>query len=63
MSPASVSMFTARCPHCRSVDFRSVGVRNALEGVLHWLLQPYRCALCGKHFFLFRWLVPVGEAA
>jgi hypothetical protein len=49
-------MLSASCSHCKSVDFRSVGTRNALERALHWLVKPYRCALCGHHFFLFRWL-------
>jgi transposase-like protein len=53
----------ARCPYCKSVDFRSVGVRNTVEKAIHWLLQPYRCALCGRHFFLFRWQAPVGGTA
>jgi len=47
--------FSAQCPNCRSIDFRSVGVRNSIEKAFHWLLQPYRCGLCGRHFFLFRW--------
>jgi hypothetical protein len=38
------------------VDLRSVGVRNAIEQAIHWILRPYRCSLCGHHFFLFRWL-------
>jgi hypothetical protein len=49
-------MFIARCPHCRSVDYRSVGVRSALESAVRWVLRPYRCGLCGRHFFLFWWL-------
>ena len=52
----------ARCPYCRSIDFRSVGVRNTMEQVIHWLLRPYRCSLCGHHFFLFRWLGPALSA-
>jgi len=56
-------MFNARCPHCKSIDFRSVGVRNAFEQALRWLLLPHRCGLCGQHFFLLKWLVPIGEAA
>jgi hypothetical protein len=39
------------------VDYRSVGVRNTLEAAFHWLLLPFRCGLCGRHFFLLRWLV------
>jgi DNA-directed RNA polymerase subunit RPC12/RpoP len=56
-------MFSTRCPHCRSVDFRGVGVRNALEKAFHWIVFPYRCGLCGRRFFLFRWLAPIGETA
>lgn len=56
-------MLSAHCPYCRSVDFRSVGLRNGVERALHWLVAPYRCGLCGKHFFLFRWVTPVEEAA
>jgi transposase-like protein len=52
-----VSKSSTRCPHCKSADFRSVGVRNALEEAIHWLLMPFRCGLCGRHFFLFRWRV------
>ena len=35
-------MLSTRCPYCRSVDFRGVGVRNAVESALHWILL--RCA-------------------
>jgi hypothetical protein len=52
-----------RCPHCRSVDFRSVGDRSALEAALHFILLPFRCALCGRHFFVCRWLLPADYAA
>jgi hypothetical protein len=52
---------SAQCPHCKSVDFRSVGVRNSIEKALQWIVVPYRCCLCGHHFFLFRWLIPVSE--
>jgi len=55
-------MFSSHCPNCRSIDFRSVGVRNAFERALHWILLPHRCTLCGRHFFLLRWLAPIGEA-
>jgi hypothetical protein len=30
-------------------------MRNTFEKAFHWLLQPCRCGLCGRHFFLFRW--------
>ena len=56
-------MFRPRCPHCRSVDFRGVGVRNAFEGAIYWLLLPFRCSLCGRHFFVLRWLAPVDGTA
>jgi predicted Zn-ribbon and HTH transcriptional regulator len=55
-------MLATRCPHCKSIDFRNVGTRNTFERVFHWLLQPCRCGLCGHHFFLFRWQVPIGAA-
>jgi len=48
----------ARCLHCRSVDFRDVGDRNSLEKALRWLLLPFRCTLCGRHFFVLRCLAP-----
>ena len=51
-------MLFARCPHCRSVDFRDVGDRNSLEKALRWLLLPFRCTLCGRHFFVLRCLAP-----
>ena len=37
------------------IEFRPVGIRNALEGAFLWILQPCRCSLCNRHFFLFRW--------
>ena len=63
MIRATVGLFSTRCPHCRSIDFRSVGARNAMETAFQWLLQPYRCSLCGHRFFLFRWQVPVRGTA
>lgn len=54
---------STRCPHCKSIDFRSAGARNAMETALLWLLQPYWCSLCGHHFFLLRWNAPVGGEA
>jgi hypothetical protein len=63
MNRAEMSVFSARCPHCRSVDFRGVGVRNTMESFVHFILLPYRCALCGHHFFLFRWLAPAAGSA
>jgi transposase-like protein len=56
------TLFSTQCPHCRSIDFRDVGVRNATERAFHWLVHPYRCALCGHHFFLFRWRSTVLDA-
>ncbi len=47
-------LFSSQCPYCKSIDFRPVGARNSVDEALHWLLQPYRCSLCGHHFFLFR---------
>jgi predicted Zn-ribbon and HTH transcriptional regulator len=58
MGQTRVGFFANRCPHCKSIEFRAVGARNVLEQGLQWLLQPYRCALCGHHFFLFRWNTP-----
>jgi DNA-directed RNA polymerase subunit RPC12/RpoP len=63
MRLAITSLFAARCPHCSSIEFRSVGARNAVEAFVQWLLEPYRCALCGRHFFLFRWQAPIGNEA
>jgi hypothetical protein len=62
MIGAFAGLFSARCPYCGSIDFRSVGVRNAVEQAVNWLLQPYRCSLCGHHVFLFRWQAPAVEA-
>jgi transposase-like protein len=63
MTRATVMLFSARCPYCRSIDFRRVGAQDAMERAFFWLLQPYRCCLCGHHFFLARWQAPVGETA
>jgi len=40
-----------------------VGARNAAEKAVHWILLPFRCSLCGRHFFLLRWLAPAGSSA
>jgi len=56
-------VFTCHCPYCRSVEFRGVGARNAVERAIYWLLLPFRCELCGHHFFLFRWVAPVAGTA
>jgi transposase-like protein len=54
-------LFSKHCPHCGSVEFRDVGVRNAAEKAIRWFILPFRCSLCGRHFFLLRWLVPAGR--
>ena len=56
-------MIFPRCPHCRSVDFRAVGDRSALERALHFIFLPFRCSLCGRHFFICRWLLSPDGAA
>ena len=56
-------LFAKRCPHCKSIDFRGVGVRNFLEHAFHWMLNPYRCDFCGHHFFLLRWRAPAEGTA
>ncbi len=63
MIRATIGLFSTRCPHCRSIDYRSVGTRNAIERAVLWLIQPYRCSLCGHHFFLFRWQPLIGRMA
>jgi transposase-like protein len=50
----AAGLFSASCPRCKSIEFRSVGLRNGFERAFGWLLQPFRCSLCGRHFFLFR---------
>jgi hypothetical protein len=30
-------MVLPRCPNCRSIEFRGVGVRNSVERALNWL--------------------------
>ena len=47
----------------RSIDFRGVGVRNAVEKAFQWLFLPFRCSLCGRHFFVFRWVAPANGTA
>ncbi|MCX6596658.1 MAG: hypothetical protein NTV70_09860 [Acidobacteria bacterium] len=63
MISALVRLFSPRCPFCRSIVIRRVGVRNGFEQALFWLLQPYRCELCGHHFFLVRWQAPAESTA
>ncbi len=63
MLRAAMSLFSTRCPHCGSIEFRSVGVRNFLEQAVFWLLQPCRCDFCGRHYFIFRWQLPVEGTA
>jgi hypothetical protein len=60
---AKFGLFSTRCPHCRSIDFRRGDTRNAIETTFQWLLQPYWCSLCGHRFFLFRWQIAVGSMA
>jgi len=60
---AKFGLFSTRCPHCRSIDFRSDGTRSVVEVAFQWLLQPFWCSLCGHRFFLFRWQIPVVGAA
>ena len=57
------AIFSSKCPHCRSITFRSVGSRNAVEQAVRWFVLPYRCSLCGRHFFLPRWLSAIPEPA
>ena len=59
----TVGLFHSSCPHCKSVDFRAVGVRNSFEKAINWIVQPYRCGLCGHHFFLPRWQAPLADPA
>jgi hypothetical protein len=54
----STSLDTS-CPHCRSIDFRKVGTRGPWEESFSWLLQPFRCGLCGHPFYLFLWQTPI----
>lgn len=51
----------SRCPRCRSIDLRTVGTQNALERTFQCLVQPCRCCLCGRHFYLIRRLAHTGE--
>jgi hypothetical protein len=57
------ALFSTCCPYCRSIDFRSVDTRSAIEAAFQWLFRPYWCSLCGHRFFLFRWQIPVGGKA
>ena len=59
----AIAMKVPVCPHCTSAEFRGVGVRNSIEKAFLWLLQLYRCSLCGHHFFLFRWRAHVDGTA
>ena len=58
-----MSILSVHCPHCKSVDFWGVDARNVLERILHLLFLPYRCSLCGRHFFLLRWRAPIAGSA
>jgi hypothetical protein len=53
--------FVSHCPHCRSINFRHVDIRNVFEEAFQWIMQPCRCELCGRHFFLFRWHLLAAE--
>lgn len=44
-----------QCPRCASIVYRAVGARNGWERFLSPLLMPFRCDLCGHHFFLAVW--------
>jgi len=55
MTLLSLARRSAICPHCHSIDFRVVGVRNSVEEWLSWLLRPCKCGLCGRYFLLFYW--------
>ena len=59
----ALSVFSASCPNCKSIEFRGVGFRNSLERAIRWIVLPYRCALCGRHFFLLRNRAPVAGTA
>ena len=45
MIHAKFGLFSTRCSHCRSIDFRSGNTQNAIEAAFQWLLQPYSCSL------------------
>lgn len=63
MSWTVVGLFSPSCPHCKSVVFRGVGIRNSIEGFFYRWLYPYRCSLCGHHFFLLRGRAPLAGTA
>lgn len=48
-------MFSSHCPHCKSIEYRRVGIRNLVEQLFAGILWPCRCELCGRHFLMFRW--------
>jgi hypothetical protein len=50
MIRAAVGLFSTRCPHCRSIDFTSVGARNTLEMAFQWLLQPHTALFAAAAF-------------
>jgi len=62
VTSSGLGFLPGRCPHCRSIESRRVGPENALDRLTSWLLQSYRCALCGRQFHLFRWQSPVMDA-
>ena len=54
----------ASCPRCGSIDLRSVGPRTRFNEKALWLMKSFRCCLCGRNVFLFRWQMrPDKEAA
>jgi hypothetical protein len=63
MSVFRIALFSPCCPHCKSVAFWGVGIRNSVEGFVYRWLFPYRCCLCGRHFFLFRGQAPLAGTA
>jgi len=53
MIRATISAVLHTMSHCRSIDFRPVGLRNSVERAFHWLLQ-LADALMRPPLFLFR---------
>ena len=63
MHPILGWFFLSGCPRCKSIDFRTVGTQNAFERAFRRFVQPCRCCLCGRHFYLIRRLAAIGETA
>jgi hypothetical protein len=55
----TLDLFSPSCPHCKSIFFRGVGTQNRIEAFFYNWFFPYRCNLCGHHFFLFRGQAPL----